>query len=122
MKPTICANVFYDFDAYSRELTRLHERFKAEQNQNSQVKIKSKVRDENGNLRVVYHGTGADFTVFDKSKDGQNYSDRGGDLGFYVSPCIVFPGRRNAKTAKKKVLWQSKKRKPWNHCGSKVFE
>ena len=50
----------------------------------------SKVRDENGNLRVVYHGTGADFTVFDKSKVGQNYSNRGGDLGFYVSPCIVF--------------------------------
>ena len=48
----------------------------------------SKVRDENGNLRVVYHGTGADFTVFDKSKVGQNYSNRGGDLGFYFSPYI----------------------------------
>lgn len=28
----------------------------------------SKVRDEEGNLRVVYHGTDADFTVFDRTK------------------------------------------------------
>ncbi len=28
----------------------------------------SKVRDEDGNLLVVYHGTDADFTVFDRSK------------------------------------------------------
>ena len=28
----------------------------------------SKVRDEDGNLLVVYHGTDADFTVFDKTK------------------------------------------------------
>ena len=28
----------------------------------------SKVRDENGNLLVVYHGTDADFTAFDISK------------------------------------------------------
>lgn len=38
----VCANVFHDFDAYSRELTVLHERFKAERNQNSPVKNKSK--------------------------------------------------------------------------------
>ena len=29
----------------------------------------SKVRDENGNLRVVYHSTDADFTVFDVNKE-----------------------------------------------------
>lgn len=29
----------------------------------------SKVRDDNGNLLVVYHGTDADFNVFDKSKN-----------------------------------------------------
>lgn len=29
----------------------------------------SKVRDEDGNLLVVYHGTDADFNVFDKSKN-----------------------------------------------------
>ena len=32
----------------------------------------SKVRDENGNLLVVYHGTDADFTVFDRNKIGTN--------------------------------------------------
>ena len=34
----------------------------------------SQVRDENGNLLVVYHGTDADFSVFDKSKsvEGNN--------------------------------------------------
>ena len=29
---------------------------------------KSKIRDENGNLLKVYHGTDSDFTVFDKTK------------------------------------------------------
>ena len=28
----------------------------------------SKIRDEDGNLLVVYHGSDADFTVFDKTK------------------------------------------------------
>lgn len=73
------------------------------------MKIKSKVRDENGNLRVVYHGTGADFTVFDKSKVGQNYSDRGGDLGFYVSPCIVFRDGGMRKRRKRKFCGKAKK-------------
>ena len=34
----------------------------------------SKIRDENGNLLVVYHGTDADFTVFDVSK-GRSFAD-----------------------------------------------
>ena len=46
----------------------------------------SKVRDENGNLRVLYHGTGEEFTVFDKARVGQNFEDQGGDLGFYFTP------------------------------------
>lgn len=32
----------------------------------------SKIRDEDGNLRVVYHGTDADFTVFDRSRARAN--------------------------------------------------
>lgn len=32
----------------------------------------SKARDENGNLMVVYHGTNADFNVFDNSKNNFN--------------------------------------------------
>ena len=37
----------------------------------------SKVRDEDGNLLVVYHGTDADFTVFDKSKGRANMDIQG---------------------------------------------
>lgn len=33
----------------------------------------SKARDENGNLLTVYHGTRADFNVFDNTKSGDNY-------------------------------------------------
>lgn len=37
----------------------------------------SKVRDEGGNLLVVYHGTDADFTVFDASKGRANMDIQG---------------------------------------------
>jgi|GEM_PF-275373 hypothetical protein len=37
----------------------------------------SKVRDEDGNLLVVYHGTDADFTVFDASKGRANMDIQG---------------------------------------------
>lgn len=37
----------------------------------------SKVRDEDGNLRVVYHGTDADFTVFDPTKSRANMDIQG---------------------------------------------
>lgn len=37
----------------------------------------SKVRDEDGNLLVVYHGTDADFTVFDRSKSRANMDIQG---------------------------------------------
>ena len=35
----------------------------------------SKVRDENGNLLTMYHGTRADFNVFDINRSGQNYEN-----------------------------------------------
>lgn len=48
----------------------------------------SKAVDDQGRLMVMYHGTNADFTVFDKGRIGQNFQNRGGDLGFYFSPYI----------------------------------
>lgn len=46
----------------------------------------SKVRDENGNLRVMWHGTASDFTIFDIERAGRNW---GGDSrlgkGFYFT-------------------------------------
>lgn len=47
----------------------------------------SKMRDEKGNLMVLYHGTQADFTVFDLTRSGENYdgwSEYG--QGIYVTP------------------------------------
>ncbi|WP_369677788.1 ADP-ribosyltransferase-containing protein, partial [Klebsiella pneumoniae] len=38
---------------------------------------KSKVRDENGNLLKVYHGTTENFTVFDKTKGRANMDIQG---------------------------------------------
>lgn len=46
----------------------------------------SKARDPQGRLLKLYHGTGADFTVFDMSRAGENFPDRGGDLGAYFTP------------------------------------
>ena len=46
----------------------------------------SKAVDDKGQLLVLYHGTSEDFTVFDKNRIGQNFQNRGGDLGFYFSP------------------------------------
>lgn len=44
----------------------------------------SKVRDEDGRLLVMYHGTGADFTVFDKKYIGSHGSFEG--YGFNFTP------------------------------------
>lgn len=41
----------------------------------------SKVRDENGNLLAVYHGTRGDFDVFETSRTGQNYDGDYSSLG-----------------------------------------
>ena len=48
----------------------------------------SKVVDENGNLLVMYHGTGNEFDVFDINKSGQQYEDGWSAYGrgFYFTP------------------------------------
>lgn len=43
----------------------------------------SKVRDEKGKLKVVYHGTNNEFTVFDKNKSGQSNSNA--KIGFWFT-------------------------------------
>ena len=48
----------------------------------------SKAVDSEGRLLTLYHGTGTKFTVFDKAHIGENFADRGSDLGFYFSPYI----------------------------------
>ena len=48
----------------------------------------SKVRDEDGNLRVVYHGTEADFTVFDPTKSRANMDIQ----GMFFSPWGIDAG------------------------------
>ena len=45
----------------------------------------SKAVDNQGRLLVLYHGTAANFTVFDAGRISQNYAV-GGDLGFYFTP------------------------------------
>ena len=42
----------------------------------------SRIRDEDGNLRTVYHGTGANFDAFDKEKAGNGWLGK----GFYFTP------------------------------------
>lgn len=47
----------------------------------------SKIRDENGNLLVMYHGTNNEFTIFDIKKAGINYSGYSSlGKGFYFTP------------------------------------
>jgi len=53
----------------------------------------SKVRDENGNLLVVYHGTDADFTVFDKTKGRANMDIQ----GLFFSPWELDAGGYGSK-------------------------
>lgn len=48
----------------------------------------SKVRDKDGKLVVVYHGTGAEFTKFDKRKQGQNFYEAKG--GFFFTESVDF--------------------------------
>lgn len=43
----------------------------------------SKVRDENGNLQVMYHGTRNDFTIFDINKSGE--SSKQAKVGFWFT-------------------------------------
>ncbi len=50
------------------------------------VKRASKVVDDEGNPKRFYHGTGADFDTFDKSFQGQNYSQGNGGFSFTDQP------------------------------------
>lgn len=43
----------------------------------------SKVVNEDGTPKVVYHGTGSDFNIFDKSQQGKNYYQ--GEGGFFFT-------------------------------------
>ncbi len=47
--------------------------------------IESKVRDENGNLQVCYHGTEGEFYVFDKALRGSSTGARDAKLGFFFT-------------------------------------
>lgn len=50
----------------------------------------SKVRDEDGNLKVMYHGTSADFNIFDTSiSGGKNGTAEGFGLYFSDSPDVA---------------------------------
>lgn len=55
----------------------------------------SKVRDKDGNLLVVRHGTDADFNVFDFSKSGKNGKAEG--YGFYFSDDPEITNKYGAK-------------------------
>jgi predicted nucleotidyltransferase len=76
-KPTDNPDIRYsnraDMDSEGRELSREQQEFFKD----------SKVRDENGKLKVVYHGTDADFTVFDYRNLGKNGTSNG--KGFYFT-------------------------------------
>ena len=54
-------------DSEGRELTKEQQEYFKD----------SKVRDEDGNLRVVYHGSSEDFTVFDRTKARANMDIQG---------------------------------------------
>jgi len=43
----------------------------------------SKVRDENGNLKALYHGSNSEFTVFDLNKSGE--SNKTAKVGFWFT-------------------------------------
>lgn len=45
----------------------------------------SKIRDENGNLKKMYHGTRGDFTVFGKNKTSSN-SNSDASIGYWFTP------------------------------------
>ncbi len=70
-KGTLGENVLYSknttLDSAGNELTK----------EQAEYFKDSKVRDENGNLLVVYHGSNADFTVFDKTKGRANMDIQG---------------------------------------------
>lgn len=91
-------NVKYSLkDSSDRELTKEQQEFYAD----------SKILDKDGNLLVLYHGTGADFTVFDTKRAGQNYgewSEYG--KGIYLTPSTQLAKyyAENARGSKTKTM------------------
>ena len=57
----------------------------------------SKVRDENGNLEVVYHSSPNEFNVFDKNKIGRKGKNAWGS-GFYFTPNQKYAQKFGDKT------------------------
>lgn len=56
-------------------------------NSNEEILQYSKVVDENGEPKVVYHGTAYDFNVFDESQSGKSTGNNGWfGKGFYFAP------------------------------------
>lgn len=51
----------------------------------------SKVRDAKGNLLPVYHGTNAQFTVFDLDKSGENYPNVSDGFFFFTNKKEAYP-------------------------------
>ena len=75
-------------------------------NQQQEYFKDSKVRDENGNLLTVYHGTRAKFNVFDIKKAGTNYENNWSSLGkgFYFTPNFEYANEwaKSGTTGKEK--------------------
>ncbi len=61
----------FDTDSQGNKLSEVQQKFFKD----------SKVRDKDGNLLVVYHGTKSEFTVFDRAKGGASNSIA--DVGFW---------------------------------------
>ena len=53
----------------------------------------SKVRDDNGNLLVMYHSTPSDFTVFDKDYNGENTGYENTSFGNFITNNKAFSER-----------------------------
>ena len=53
----------------------------------------SKVRDENGNLEIMYHTSPNQFTIFNKSKLGENTGYSNTEFGYFITPNKNFSQR-----------------------------
>ena len=57
----------------------------------------SKIRDEDGNLLVLYHQTENDFTIFDTRREGAGTRDNGTPYGIFLKPTSKDIGLRGKK-------------------------
>lgn len=70
----------------------------------------SKVRDEQGNLLVVYHGTNLEFNTFDLSKAGSNFGETSQGFFFFTNKKDSYPdsaidyARKASKFAGKPIV------------------